>query len=93
MQKAELPNTPASSSTKTVIPPVKPRKKGSPLDEIRKDPDALYALIKMISKEKRVVGSDAEQSSEASVTKDPYYPYNQEWFGHDEEDVDDLAKH
>ena len=92
MQKAELPNTPTSSSTKTVIPPVKPRKKGSPLDEIRKDPNALYALIKMISKEKEAAGLDDEQSSETSVTKDPYYPYNQEWFGHDEEDAHDLAK-
>nr|POF26841.1 hypothetical protein CFP56_41096 [Quercus suber] len=52
------------------------RKKGSPLDEIRKDPDALYALIKMISKEKEAADSEDERSSEASVTKDPYYPYN-----------------
>ena len=64
----------------------------SPLDEIRKDPDALYALIKMISKEKEAANSEDERSSEASITKDPYYPYNQEWFGHDEEDADDLAK-
>ena len=34
----------------------------------------------------------------AFVTKDPYYPYPQNypypqgWFGHDEEDADDLAK-
>ena len=34
----------------------------------------------------------------AFVTKDPYYPYPQnypypqDWFGHDEEDADDLAK-
>ena len=62
------------------------------MDEIRKDPDALYALIKMISKEKEVAGLDDERSFEASVTKDPYYPYNQEWFGHNEEDANDLAK-
>jgi len=92
VQKAELANAPTSSSTKTVKPLAKPRKKGSPLDEIRKDPDALYALTKMISKEKEVDNSDDEWSSEASITKDPYYPYNQEWFGHYEEDVDDLAK-
>ena len=51
-------------------------KKGSPLDEIRKDPDALYALTKMISKEKEAADSEDERSSEASVTKDLYYPYN-----------------
>ena len=62
------------------------------MDEIRKDLDALYALIKMISKEKEVVDSEDEQSSETSVTIDPYYLYNQEWFGHDKEDADDLAK-
>ena len=46
----------------------------------------------MISKEKEAAGSDNERSSKASITKDPYYPYNQEWFGHDEEDTDDLVK-
>ena len=46
----------------------------------------------MISKEKEAAGSDNERSSKASITKDPYYPYNQEWFGHDEEDADDLVK-
>ena len=51
-----------------------------------------YALIKMISKEKEIADSEDEQSSEASVTKNPYYPYNQEWFGHDEKDADDLTK-
>ena len=62
------------------------------MDEIRKDPDSLYALIKMISKEKEATSSDDEQSSKASVAKDPYYPYNQEWFVNDAEDADDLAK-
>ena len=46
----------------------------------------------MIAKEKEAADSKDERSSAASVSKDPYYPYNQEWFGHDEEDVDDLAK-
>ena len=46
------------------------------MDEIRKDPDALYALIKMISNEKEATDSEDERSSEAFVTKDPYYPYN-----------------
>ena len=76
----------------TVKSTTKPRKKSFPLDDIRKDPDALYALIKMISKEKEAADAEDEQSSETSVTKDPYYLYNQEWFGHDKEDADDLAK-
>ena len=76
MQKAELVDASTSTSTKTIKSFAKPRKKGSPLDEIRKDPDALYALIKMISKEKEAADSEDEWSSEASVTKDSYYPYN-----------------
>ena len=92
VQKAKLADAPTSTSAKTVKSTTKPRKKGSHLDEIRKDPDALYALIKMISKEKVDVDSEDERSFETSVTKDLYYPYNQEWFGHDKEDADDLAK-
>ena len=97
MQKA-VANAPASSSTKNVKPPVKSKKKGSPLDAIRKDPDALYALLTKIIKEDEAAYSDDERSSQASVSKDPYYPYPQvypypqDWFGHDEEDADDLAK-
>ena len=82
----------ASTSAKIVKPSTKPRKKGSPLDEIRKDPNAMYALLKMITKEKEAVDLEDERSSEATVTKNPYYPYNQEWFGHDEEDTPDLAE-
>ena len=93
VQKAELANAHASTSVTTVQSSVKPKKKGSPLDEIRKDPDALYALLKLISKEKvGDDGSEDERSSEVSVLKNPYYPYNQEWFGHDEEDNLDLAE-
>ena len=93
MQTVELANASASTSAKIVKPSAKPRKKGSPLDEIRKDPDALYALLKMISREKDAANdSEDERSSEAFVTKNPYHPYNQEWFGHDEEDTLDLAK-
>ena len=76
MQKAELADAPASTSAKTVKSIAKPRKKGSTLDEIRKDPDVLYALIKMISKEKEAANAEDECSSIASVTKDPYYPCN-----------------
>ena len=46
----------------------------------------------MIAKEKEAAYSKDERSSAASAAKDPYYPYNQEWFGHDEEDANDLAK-
>ena len=100
VQKAvtDAPDAPASSSTKNVAPPVKSKKKGSPLDAIRKDPDALYALLSKMIKEDEATNSDDERSSLASVTKDPYYPYPQnypypqDWFGHDEEDADDLAK-
>ncbi|KAK9984743.1 hypothetical protein SO802_034268 [Lithocarpus litseifolius] len=57
------------------------------------DPGALYALLKLISKEKVADdGSEDERSSEASISKNPYYPYNQEWFGHDEEDNPNLAE-
>ena len=73
VQKAELADAPVKSIAKS-------RKKGSPLNEIRKDLDALYALIKMISNEKETADSEDQRSSEASVTKNPYYPYNQEWF-------------
>ena len=91
----DAPDAPASSSTKNVAPPVKSKKKGSPLDVIRKDPDALFALLSKMIKEDETANSDDERSSQASVTKDPYYqnyPYPQDWFGHDEEDADDLAK-
>ena len=92
MQKAKQVDALASTSTKTVKSTTKPRKKSFPLDDIRKDPDALYALIKMISKEKEAADAEDERSFEASVTKDLYYPYNQEWFGHDEEETHDLAE-
>ena len=92
VQKAKQVDALASTSTKTVKSTAKPRKKSFPLDDIRKDPDALYALIKMISKEKEAANAEDERSFEASVTKDLYYPYNQEWFGHDEEETHDLAE-
>ena len=91
MQKAVI-GAPVSSSTKSGKPPAKTKKKSSPLDAIRKDPDALYALLTKMVKEDEAADSDDERSSQASVSRDPYYPYNQEWFGHDDEDADDLAK-
>ena len=50
VQTTELANAPASTSTsaKTIKPSAKPKKKDSPLKEIFKDLDALYALLKKI---------------------------------------------
>ena len=50
-----MADAPASSSTKNVKPPVKSKKKGSPLDAIRKDPDALYALLTKMIKEMKLL--------------------------------------
>ena len=74
VQKA-VANASASSSTKNVKPPVKSKKKDSPLDAIHKDPDALYALLTKVIKEDEAANSDDKRFSQASVTKDPYYPY------------------
>ena len=88
-------DAPASSSTKNVAPPIKSKKKSSPLDAIHKNPNALFALLSKMIKEDEAANSDDEKSSQVSVIKDPYYqtyPYPQDWFGHDEENADDLAK-
>ena len=95
VQTAELANAPATSSVKHIKPSAKPKRKSSPLDDIRKDLDALYALLKLKWKEEEVVDnhdSEDELSSEASVANNPYYPYNQELFGHDEKDTPDLEE-
>ena len=81
VQIAELANALASTSTsaKTVKPPAKPKKKDSPLKEIRKNLDALYALLKKLIKEEEAAANhdlEDELSSKAFVTKNPYYPYN-----------------
>ena len=72
MQNA-VADAPASSSTQNVKPPTKSKKKGSPLDAIRKDPDALFALLSKMIKEDEAANSDDERSSQVPVTKDPYY--------------------
>ena len=95
MQIAELANAPASTSAKIVKPFAKLKKKGSPLVEIRKDPDSLYALLKLKWKEEEATDHhdlEDELSSEAFVVNNPYYPYNQELFGHDEEDTPHLVE-
>ena len=65
-------NAPASLSTKNVKPPTKSKKKGSPLDAIHQDPDALYALLTKMIKDDEAANLDDERSSQAFVTKDPY---------------------
>ena len=95
VQMTELANAPASTFATTTKSSTNPKKKDSPLKEIHKDPDALYALLKNLIKEEEAAAnhdSKDEWSSEASVTKNQYYPYNQEWFGHDEEDIPNLAE-
>ena len=62
VQKA-VADAPASSSAKNVKPSVKSKKKGYPLDEIRKDPDTLYALLTKMIKEKDATDSEDERSS------------------------------
>ena len=81
MQKAvvDAPDAPVSSSAKNVKPPIKSKKKVSPLDAIRKDLDALYALLTKMIKEDEAANSNDEWSSQAFVTKDPYYPYPQNY--------------
>ena len=74
---ADAPDIPVSSSTKNVKPH---KKKGcSPVDAIRKDPDALYALLTKMIKEDEAAKLDDEKSPQASVTKDPYYLYPQNY--------------
>ena len=84
VRTAELANAPVTTSTKTVKSSTKSKKKSSPLDDICKDLDALYALLKLKWKEEEVADnhdSEDEMSSEASIANNPYFPYNQELFG------------
>ncbi|KAK9988884.1 hypothetical protein SO802_029123 [Lithocarpus litseifolius] len=68
-----------------------------PLNDLRKDPNALYALLKLTWAEEEVAANrdledeGSKASSEASIAKNPYQPYNQDLFGHDEEDTPDLG--
>ena len=91
----DAPDAPASSSNKNVATSGKSKKKSSPLDAIRNDPEALYALLSKMVKDDEAANSDDEKSSQVSVSKDPYcqtYPYPQDWFGHDEENAEDLIR-
>ena len=95
VQIAKLANAPITIFAEPDKPSTKSKKKSSPLDDIRKDPDALYTLLKLKWKEEETAvnhDSKDELSSEASVANNPYYPYNQELFGHDEEDNPNLGE-
>ena len=82
---------PATSSAKTFD-----KKKKSPLDDL--SGDALYALLKQKWREEEATdNATSEEGSKASskasvVDKNPYYPYNQEFFGHDEDSTPDLGE-
>ena len=88
-------NAPTTSSIKKAKSLAKSKKKISPLDDIRKGADALYALLKLKWKEEEAADihdSEDEQSSKASIAHNPFYPYNQELFEHDEEETLDLGE-
>ena len=51
----------------------------------------MYALLKLICEKEKAAeehGSEDEWSFEASVVVNPYYPYNQDFFGQNEETLD-----
>ena len=82
-------DAPSSSSSKNVKPPAK--NKSSPIDNLRKNPDALLALLKWA--EEAVANQEESKAfSEESVAHNPYFPYDQELFGHDEDNTPDLQE-
>ena len=82
-------DAPSSSSIKNAKPPAK--NKSSPIDDLRKNPDALLALLKW-AEEAIVNQGESKASSEESVAHNPYFPYGQELFGHDEDNTPDLQE-
>ena len=82
-------DTPSSSSSKNVKPPVK--NKSSPIGNLRKKFDALLALLKW-TEETIADQEESKASSEESVAHNPYFPYDQELFGHDEDNTPDLQE-
>ena len=68
-------DAPPSSSSKNVKPPAK--NKSFPIDNLRKNPDALLALLKWA--EEAVANQEESKASlEESVAHNPYFPYDQE---------------
>ena len=78
-------NAPSSSSGKNV------QNKSSSIDNLRKNPDALRALLKW-AEEAVADQEESKASSEESVAHNPYFPYDQELFGHDEDNTPDLRE-
>ena len=89
VQTPIIANAPSSSSSKNVRPPTK--NKSSPIDNLRKNPDALLALLKWV--EEAVANQEESKASlEESIAHNPYFPYDQELFGHDENNTPDLQE-
>ena len=85
-QSPVLTNAPSSSSTKDAKPPAKI--KSSPIDDLRKNPDALFALLKW-AEEATANQGDSKASSKETVT---HNPYDHELFGHDKDNASDLGE-
>ena len=66
-------DAPSSSSSKNVKPPIK--NKSSPIDNLRKNLDALLALLKW-TEETVANQEESKASSEESVVHNPYFPYD-----------------
>ena len=78
-------DAPSSSSGKNV------QNKSSSIDNLRKNPDALLALLKW-AEEAVANQEESKASSKESVAHNPYFPYDQELFGHDEDNTPDLQE-
>ena len=89
VQSSVITNATSSSSIKDAKPPAKI--KSSLIDDLRKNPDALFALLKW-AEETAANQGDSKVSSEESVTHNPYFPYDQELFGHNENNTPDLGE-
>ena len=83
-QSPVLADAPFSSSTKDAKPPAKI--KSSPIDDLRKNLDAFFALLKW-AEETAANQGDSKASSEEFVTHNPYL-----LFGHDEDNTLDLGE-
>ena len=85
-QSPILIDAPSSSSTKDAKPPAKI--KSSPIDDLRKNPNALFALLKW-AEEAAANQGDSKASSKEYVT---HNTYDHELFGHDEDNAPDLGE-
>ena len=88
-QSRVLTDAHSSSSTKEAKPPTKI--KSSHIDALRKNSNALFALLKW-AEETAANQGDSKASSEESITHNPYFPYDQELFGNDEDNALILGK-